>query len=137
MTNDRSLLKELLSVGVFKLGNFVLQSGQNSPIYVDLRLLFTSPKVLVSFFISISISNFFFFVLYCYGFGTHSENSLHHSLFYCKNFAISYLSMGVIEEEISTPIMFTLFGWRVSYNFDLMIGLKNLRFQVCLMNVCE
>ncbi|KAL3984812.1 Orotidine 5'-phosphate decarboxylase / HUMPS family protein [Acanthocheilonema viteae] len=46
MINERLLLKELEGVGVFKLGNFTLQSGQISPIYVDLRLLFTSPKVL-------------------------------------------------------------------------------------------
>ncbi|EFO27244.1 orotate phosphoribosyltransferase [Loa loa] len=46
MINERLLLKELKSAGVFKLGNFTLQSGQISPIYVDLRVLFTLPKVL-------------------------------------------------------------------------------------------
>ncbi|OZC08826.1 hypothetical protein X798_04151 [Onchocerca flexuosa] len=46
MIDDRLLMKELKNVGVFKLGNFTLQSGQNTPIYIDLRLLFTSPKVL-------------------------------------------------------------------------------------------
>lgn len=59
MINERLLLKELKGVGVFKLGNYTLQSGQNSPIYVDLRLLFTSPRVLVSFF----FLNFFPLVL--------------------------------------------------------------------------
>ncbi|CAG9532072.1 unnamed protein product [Cercopithifilaria johnstoni] len=44
--NERLLFKELEGVGVFKLGKFTLRSGQISPIYVDLRLLFTSPKVL-------------------------------------------------------------------------------------------
>ncbi|VDK88091.1 unnamed protein product [Litomosoides sigmodontis] len=46
MTNELVLLKELKNAGVFKLGNFTLKSGQHTPIYVDLRLLFTLPKVL-------------------------------------------------------------------------------------------
>ncbi|KAM3717580.1 Uridine 5'-monophosphate synthase [Dirofilaria immitis] len=46
MIDNRLLMEELKKVGVFKLGSFTLQSGQNSPIYIDLRLLFTSPKVL-------------------------------------------------------------------------------------------
>lgn len=41
------LLKELNNNGAFKLGQFVLKSGQNSSFYIDLRTLISSPEVLV------------------------------------------------------------------------------------------
>lgn len=51
MIDERLLMKELKSQGVFKFGNFSLKSGQITPIYIDLRVLFTSPQVLVSIFL--------------------------------------------------------------------------------------
>ncbi|MCP9262644.1 Uridine 5'-monophosphate synthase [Dirofilaria immitis] len=53
MIDNRLLMEELKKVGVFKLGSFTLQSGQNSPIYIDLRLLFTSPKVLYDYIVGV------------------------------------------------------------------------------------
>ncbi|VDN07592.1 unnamed protein product [Thelazia callipaeda] len=46
MVNERLLIEKLESVGVFKLGSFTLKSGQITPIYIDLRVIFTSPEVL-------------------------------------------------------------------------------------------
>ncbi|TKR60155.1 hypothetical protein L596_027451 [Steinernema carpocapsae] len=40
------LIAELHQRGVFKLGKYVLKSGQKSPIYIDLRELITSIKIL-------------------------------------------------------------------------------------------
>lgn len=50
MIDERLLMKALNKEGVFKLGSFTLKSGQVTPIYVDLRILFTSQQVLVSSF---------------------------------------------------------------------------------------
>lgn len=41
------LIHKLFELGAIKFGQFVLKSGQKSPVYIDLRLTISNPKLLV------------------------------------------------------------------------------------------
>lgn len=43
------LVESLFEIGSIKFGQFTLKSGLVSPIYFDLRLLISHPKLMVSF----------------------------------------------------------------------------------------
>ena len=44
------LIEKLYEIGSIKLGEFTLKSGLKSPIYFDMRLLISHPKLLVKLF---------------------------------------------------------------------------------------
>ena len=44
------LIEKLYDNEVFKIGNYVLKSGQKSPIYIDLRGTISEPTLLVFIF---------------------------------------------------------------------------------------
>jgi uridine monophosphate synthetase len=41
------VINSLYDVGGLKFGDFLMKSGQRSPIYVDLRVIISHPKLLV------------------------------------------------------------------------------------------
>jgi uridine monophosphate synthetase len=44
---DEELIIELFNIGCVKFGEFTLKSGLKSPVYFDMRLLISHPKLLV------------------------------------------------------------------------------------------
>jgi uridine monophosphate synthetase len=50
--NKTSLIEELHKQNVFRIGDFTLKSGMQSSIYIDLRVLISSPAILVGVFAS-------------------------------------------------------------------------------------
>ena len=46
-----SFMENLYQVGCVKFGEFILSSGLKTPVYFDLRIIVSHPKLLVSYFI--------------------------------------------------------------------------------------
>lgn len=47
--NEEELIVKLYNVGSFKFGAFKMRNGEESPVYVDLRVLWSYPELVVSF----------------------------------------------------------------------------------------
>jgi len=47
--NEDELIVKLYNVGSFKFGTFKMRNGEESPVYVDLRVLWSYPELVVSF----------------------------------------------------------------------------------------
>ena len=49
--NLKDLAVELYDVGAIKYGSFTTKVGLQTPIYIDLRVIFSYPSLLVSFYL--------------------------------------------------------------------------------------
>ena len=52
--DSKDLIMQLHSIGGVKLGSFILKTGLKSPIYFDLRVMISHPKLMVSTSLSVS-----------------------------------------------------------------------------------
>lgn len=48
--NIDDLIIELFNAGCIKFGEFTLKNGMKSPIYFDLRIMISYPKLMVNFY---------------------------------------------------------------------------------------